>query len=103
MHPHLESRRRLLSDLCRRHDVSRLEVFGSASGDDFDPLRSDVDLLVEFHTSKTESDPLGEYFGLKAQLEAVLDRPVDLLVLGAVKNPYLQARIENSKQLVYAA
>ncbi len=30
--------------LCRRHNVRRLDVLGSASlGDDFDPTRSDVD------------------------------------------------------------
>ena len=30
------------------HDVRRLDLFGSAVTDRFDPLRSDVDMLVEF-------------------------------------------------------
>jgi uncharacterized protein len=103
MHPHLESRRGLMADLCRRHGVARLEVFGSATGETFDPLNSDVDLLVEFAPALADEDPLGAYFGLKAQLEAVLKRPVDLLVHGAVKNPYVLAGIDASRQLVYAA
>jgi predicted nucleotidyltransferase len=46
---------------------------------------------------------MGEYFGLKTQLESVLGRPVDLLVDGAVRNPYVLAGIAATRQLVYAA
>lgn len=86
--------------VCRRFGVRRLEVFGSAA-DGFDPQRSDVDLLVQF--DDTGADPLDEYFGLKTQLELVLERPVDLLVAGTVRNPYVLAGINASRQLVYAA
>ena len=34
--------------LCRTYQVKRLDVFGSAIREDFDPVRSDVDFLVEF-------------------------------------------------------
>jgi predicted nucleotidyltransferase len=37
-----------LADICRRYGVARLEVFGSAARDDFDPARSDADFLVTF-------------------------------------------------------
>jgi len=38
-----------LERLCKLHDVRRLEVVGSAAREvDFDPARSDIDLLVEF-------------------------------------------------------
>lgn len=37
-----------IPDLCRRYGVARLELFGSAAGDAFDPQRSDLDFLVEF-------------------------------------------------------
>lgn len=41
MTPLVASRRAEIADLCRRHHVRRLEVFGSAGGDGgFDPLRS---------------------------------------------------------------
>ena len=68
----------------------------------FDPERSDVDLLVQFGNAGA-ADPLGEYFGLKSQLEGVLGRPVDLLVEGTVRNPYVLAGINASRHLVCAA
>jgi len=37
-----------IADACRRHQVLRMHLFGSALRDDFDPARSDLDLLVEF-------------------------------------------------------
>ena len=36
-----------LEALCKRYHVRRLEVFGSAVREDFDPQHSDLDLLVE--------------------------------------------------------
>ena len=33
---------------CRQHRVLRMHLFGSVLRDDFDPSRSDLDLLVEF-------------------------------------------------------
>lgn len=101
MHAYLQSRREQLADVCRRLGVRRLEVFGSAATEGFDPLRSDVDLLVQFNDN--QADPLDEYFGLKTQLEEVLARPVDLLISGSVRNPYVLAGIEASRMLVYAA
>jgi predicted nucleotidyltransferase len=42
----IEMRRRDIAELCGRFHVNRLEVFGSAArGSDFDPTRSNVDLL----------------------------------------------------------
>lgn len=34
--------------LCRRAGARRLDAFGSAVRDDFDPATSDLDFLVEF-------------------------------------------------------
>ncbi len=44
IHDHLDQ----IEDLCREYRVRRLDVFGPAIRDDFDPGRSDVDFLVEF-------------------------------------------------------
>ena len=43
----LEKRDRIVA-ACVRHNVSRLDVFGSALRDDFRPGESDIDFLVEF-------------------------------------------------------
>ncbi len=49
MHNAIADKREELAALCRRYDVVRLEVFGSAArGTDFDPATSDADFLVEF-------------------------------------------------------
>jgi hypothetical protein len=88
--------------LCRRFHVRRLDVFGSATGSDFDPDRSDIDFLVEF-----KADSVGRgfaaYFGLKEELEVLLGCPVDLVEASAVSNPYLRAGIEATRESVFGA
>ena len=44
----IEARRTDLEDLCQRHGVARLALFGSALRDDFDPDTSDLDFAVKF-------------------------------------------------------
>ncbi len=92
-----------LRDICRRYGVRKLDLFGSAARDDFDPKHSDVDFLVEFDLSRPEALSLDTYLSLKEALESVLGRKVDLLEAGAVQNPYLRADIERSRTPVFAA
>ena len=37
----IEEKRQELEDVCRRHRVHRIELFGSATGPGFDPAHSD--------------------------------------------------------------
>jgi uncharacterized protein len=48
MQPIITSHQQELLELCARFGVRRLEVFGSAAGEEFDPSRSDLDFLVDF-------------------------------------------------------
>jgi uncharacterized protein len=91
-----------LRALCRRFHVRRLDLFGSAARGDFDPDRSDLDFVVEFDRSAPQH-PFDSYFGLKEELEVLLGRKVDLVELGAVRNPYLKASIEASREPVFGA
>ena len=102
MIPLLDAHRADIAALCRRFHVRRLDLFGSAArGDDFDPARSDVDLLV---TSQPEHAPtIWAHLALHDALAALLSRPVDLLMDGAVENPFVRAGIERSRQPYYAA
>jgi uncharacterized protein len=102
MQPFIAARRAELAEICQRHHVHRLDVFGSAARGDFDENRSDVDFVVEFE-SDGSANPLDTYFGLKEALEALLGRRVDLVMSGAVENPYIKASIERSREPVYAA
>lgn len=95
--PHLSE----LRDLCRRYAVARLDLFGSATNDSFDPERSDLDFLVEFE----DLPPVQyaeAYFSLKESLESLFGRRVDLLTEASLENPYLRARVYQEREQVYA-
>jgi uncharacterized protein len=101
MHADIAKKRPELIALCRRYDVARLEVFGSAAREgDFDPDRSDVDFLVEFSPG-TDLPPLEQFFGLADALADVLGRRVDLVEPSAIQNPYIRAAVNRSRDLVY--
>jgi len=98
----IEEHRAELEELCRRHHVVTLALFGSATRDDFDPERSDLDFLVDF-----EPQPLGGYadsfFGLLESLELLFGRSIDLVVASAIRNPYFRQSVDQTKSLLYAA
>ena len=103
MHRVVSENRSGIFTLCRRFDVQRLDVFGSAAqGGAFREDASDVDFLVEFDPASTLS-PLDSFFGLQAELARLLKRPVDLVEAGAVKNPYVLNAIQHSREVVYVA
>ena len=103
MHPEIANKRDALIALCKRYDVARLEVFGSAArGTDFDPALSDADFLVEFKAGSALA-PLEQFFGLANALEDLLGRPVDLVESPAVKNPFVRAGINRCREVLYGA
>lgn len=91
-----------LVELCRRHSVRRLALFGSATRPDFDPARSDLDFLVDFEPLAPHAHA-DAYFGLLAGLEALFDLPVDLVESAALRNPYRRQEIEATEVLLHAA
>lgn len=88
--------------LCRAHGVNRLFLIGSATGDTFDPARSDVDFLVEFAPQERKGFE-DVYFLLLEDLEKLLGRHVDLVERHCVRNPYVKASMERTKVVLYAA
>jgi predicted nucleotidyltransferase len=89
----------IIRDLCSKHKVSRLFVFGSVLSKKF-RKSSDIDLLVDFIDVDLYSYA-DNYFDLKDALENIFKRNVDLLEDKAIKNPYLRQSIDSSKQLIY--
>lgn len=85
--------------LCRRFAVARLDAFGSVTRADFDPSRSDIDLVVEFLSSAPRT--LAHYLEFKAALEALLGRPVDLVEWPAVRSARLRHLIAEARVPVY--
>lgn len=91
-----------IATLCRDFRVRNLELFGSAAVGPFDPNTSDVDFLVEFQDLRP-GEWADTYFGLQEALEALLERPVDLVMPTTLRNPYLIHSINQSRTPLYAA
>lgn len=94
-----------LFELCIRHRVKALYLFGSATRDDFDPATSDLDFLVEFEPQPRRGfDDV--YFKLHADLEALFNREIDLIERSTIEqaeNPHRKRAILESLEPLYAA
>ena len=87
-------------NLCKQHKVDKLYAFGSSITDHFDPLKSDIDLVVELDI--TDPVDYGEMLlSLWDNLEGLFHRKVDLLTEDSINNPYLRKSIEATKRLIY--
>ena len=100
LHHSLSQTEPALVALAKEWGISRLSVFGSAIRDDFRD-DSDIDFLVEFKPEAQYS--LIDLVYLKAELERILGRPVDIVEPGALTNPYRRKHILETAQLLYAA
>jgi len=89
-----------LSELCKKHQVSKLFVFGSVSKGTFNPKTSDLDLIVEL-TNLPPVEKGETLIRLWSELEQLFKLKVDLLTDKKLSNPYLINEIENSKILLY--
>ena len=90
-----------VQEACKTFRVKRLHVFGSFASGDFNES-SDVDLLVEFDRDGY-AGAFEQLMDFKAQMETLLQRPVDIIVNRAFRNPRFQEELNRTKQLVYAA
>lgn len=82
--------------------MTELALFGSVLRDDFSAA-SDVDVLVAFHNGM--SPGMFQFVQMAEELEAMLQRPVDLLTRKAVERSenYLRRKvILESLRVIYA-
>lgn len=98
----ISQHRQRLDDLCRKYDVRRLDLFGSAARTDFDPTRSDLDFIVEFN-DLTIDNAADRYLGLLVDLEDLFGRKIDLVSYRAIRNPYFKQVVDQTRQSLYAA
>lgn len=85
-----------ISEVCRRHRVRELALFGSALRSDF-RAESDVDLLVEF-----EPDAQVGMLALarvQRELSEVLHRQVDLVPKRGLKGSIRESILDNARVL----
>ena len=92
-----------IQEACKKHSVTSLYLFGSATGNQ---IRgdSDIDFLVAYKRDK-EGLPVNnfDYFDLLFLLEDITGCKVDLVVADAIRNEYFKNRVEQQKQLLYEA
>lgn len=98
----LDNSRQAIAQACKRYGVARLDVFGSALRGDFRLNGSDLDLLVEFGPMEPYAR-VDAYFGLREELRSLLGIEIDLVMVGAVKNPYIASAIKRTRRILYAA
>ncbi len=85
--------------LCRKHNVEKLYLFGSATNDNFSP-ESDIDFLVKFKKFDV-SKYFENYMAFKESLKNLYNREIDLVEEQTLKNPVLIKSINKNKELIY--
>ena len=84
MSPHVHIDGQALAAFCRSHRIRRLSLFGSVLRDDFDPRKSDVDVLVEFEPGGDRGLTYFDLARMAQELESIFGRPVDLALADAL-------------------
>lgn len=99
MIPLIKDNRDAIVALCKRYGVAKLAVFGSAARGDFDPETSDVDFVLEF----LDYGPgvSNRFIDFADDLEALLERDVDLLFESVVMDPDLLREVQSTQEIVY--
>jgi hypothetical protein len=91
----------LLTQLCQRWKIQKLELFGSALRDDFNE-DSDIDLLVTWQPDSRRD--LLELVAMHDEFSTLFDRRVDLVSRTAIEastNPLRRAAILETAQPFY--
>jgi len=97
----IENHRSQLDDLCQKHRVKTLELFGSATEGTWNPKTSDLDFLVDFFpVSEEEIAP--PFFSLLHDLEDLFERKIDLVMTRAIRNLYFLEGVNRTRKLIYA-
>ena len=95
----IEISEQAIAELCHRHHIHRLALFGSILRDDFRP-DSDVDILVEFEPGAT---PGFGFIGIQDELSEILGRPVDLHTPASLSKYFRDEVLREAETLYDAA
>ena len=95
----IELNRQSIIDICQKHKVKTLAVFGSVLTDRF-RNDSDIDFVVDF-SDVDERDYADNYLEMQESLQNLFGREIDLLESKAIRNSVLLQTINDSKQVIY--
>ena len=88
-----------LNTVCKKHNVDKLYLFGSATNSKFTE-KSDIDFLVRFKNIELETY-FENYMAFKNTLKKIFNREIDLVEEQTLKNPILINSINRNKELIY--
>jgi predicted nucleotidyltransferase len=88
-----------LAEFCRRYNVQKLALFGSALREDFRP-ESDIDVLVSFQPDAHVG--FITFSRMQRELSELFQRPVDLVPMDGLK-PVIRDSVLSNIEEVYAA
>ncbi len=89
-----------IQSVAERNGVDELYLFGSAARGQI-RAGSDLDFLVDFLPNRP--DRLGDFCSLKEELGRITQKPIDLVIRSAIRNPYFKESVFADAQLVYAS
>ena len=98
----IDNNKEKLIELCKKYRVAELDLFGSATTEDFDEEKSDIDFLVEFEETVAQ-DRFDNFFNFLEELRQLFNRSIDLVETGGLRNPYFIEMVNQTKRRVYVA
>jgi len=91
-----------IENFCQKWKIKEFALFGSVLRDDFNPIKSDVDVLLTFFNEQDLS--LFDLVDMKEELEIMFQRKVDLVSKKSIeksKNPYRKKEILENYEVIY--
>lgn len=103
IHPFVTRFSSELEHLCKKYQIKKMYVFGSATTNVFNATTSDIDFLVDFNDNLRPEEVGRHLLKMQVELEDLFQCRIDLLINRPFRNPYFNQAIEASKQVLYAA
>lgn len=91
-----------IAEICKKHHVKEMAVFGSVTKDYFSE-NSDIDVLIDFQEDIKLEDYSTNYFSFEESLKALLNKEIDLVSKKFIENPYFLESITKNKETLYVA
>lgn len=101
MHPDVAQHLDEIRAAAERYGVAKLEIFGSAMTDQFDPERSDVDFLVHYPPEYKYGSFGQRLFELEDELTDILGRPAQLVMTSALRKEHFRESADATRSTVY--
>lgn len=104
MHQIIKQHKQAILNLCHKHHVARLSLFGSVLQSKKFKKDSDVDILVSFKIKQLSLEAYTDaYFQLTFDLEDLLKRSIDITTERSLSNPYFIQELERTKVVLFDA